>query len=141
MLTRAEFLKTTDLKREAVEVDGLGTVLMREMSYGERLKLAESMEGMKEEDQAVIFVAVALCEPDGSPMFGPDELDEAAEQIKAKPVRTIETLQAAFLRLNGISQEAIEEAAGNSIAIRNGTGSSGSPETSDTPQPEPSLVS
>lgn len=144
MLTREQFLKDTDLKREAVEVDGLGEVLMRELSVGERLDVARLFpQDMVDRDTATSlgYVALSLCEPDGSPMFSRDEVLAAVDHLKAKAQRTIEQLQTAFLRMNGLSDEAVSEAVGNSIEIPSGGGSSDSPGISDTQQPALSQAS
>lgn len=144
MLNREQFLKDTDLQREAVAVEGLGEVLMRELSVGERLDLDRLFpEDMADRDTAVSlgYVALSLCEPDGSQMFARDEILPAVELLKTKAQRTIEQLQKAFLRMNGLTEEAIKEAVGNSTEIPSGGGSSASPEISDTQLPELSAAS
>lgn len=136
MLTKEEFTAKDGLKRQAFEIDGLGTVNMRELSVAERVALSEA--AADDEDLAVRMVATSLCGPDGESMFPRDELDDAIEVIQRKALRTIKALQKAFLEVCGMDQAAIEEAVGNSIEIPSEPSSSDSLGISDTPQPEPS---
>lgn len=139
MLTREQFLEDKDLKRETVEVEGLGEVRMRELSVGERMRYTDLYED--EVDVSLALIAASLCNPDDAPMFAESEIDEAVKLLKTKAQRTIEALQAAFLRMSGLSQEDIKEAVGNSTEILSDGGSSESPGISDTPQPKLSAAS
>jgi hypothetical protein len=141
MLTREEFLKGSDLKREEVEIPGGGKVLMRELTVGERLDcrkrwLSRNGDG-DDETLSIAFVAVSICEPAGEPMFRADEIDLAVDLIKKKSLRTVEALQGAFVRMNGLTDEAVSEAVKNSTEIPSASSSSGSPVISDTPQQGP----
>ena len=148
MLSKQEFLKDSDLRREGVVVEDLGPVLMRELSVGERMdwrrKYTMQLDDAEVDDDerdtllSLALVAVSLCEPNGSPMFGDDEIEEAVELLKGKSQRTVDTLQQAFLRISGLTDEAVEHAVGNSIEIPSEPSSSDSPGISDTPQPEQS---
>lgn len=145
MLTREEFQRSRgDLKRETVEISGLGLVTMRELSVGERLDVLKRFEGIAEgcgEDEAdmmqsLALVAVSLCDADGSSWYGLDDLAEGVAILRLKAPSTLRALQTKFLEMSGVGAQDIEAAVGNSIAIPSGIGSSGSPETSDTRQPE-----
>jgi hypothetical protein len=140
MLTREEFLQDSDLKREEVEIPGGGRVLMRELTVGERLDCRKrwlSRNGDSDDETlSIAFVAVSICEPAGGPMFGEDEIDLAVEMIKKKSIRTVEAMQEAFVRMNSLTDAAVEQAVKNSTEIPSASSSSGSPVISDTPQPE-----
>lgn len=143
-ISREDFLTDSDLTRREVEVEGLGTVLMRELTVGERLdwrkrlpaKLASDDVGEDELDHllSLALVAVSLCVPGGGPMFEDGEVPEAVDLMKRKSQRTIETLQRAFLDLNGVTDEQVEQAVGNSTEITRASSSTGSPVISDTPK-------
>lgn len=140
MLSREEFLKDSDLKREEVSVTGLGTVLMREMTVGEvseaQGKLEALVEGLADGEAEIVkslaLVAVCICNPDGGPMFAEDELQEAVVVLKRKSRRAIQDLQAGFARLNGADEADVEAAVGNSNEITGDSGSSASPVISDS---------
>jgi len=142
MLTREQFLKNTDLRRETVDIEGLGAVRMRELSVGERIATAKKYaDGGDEDRQALAWIALSLCEPDDSPMFGEHEIEQAVDALGSKAIRTIEALQTAWLKLNGLTADGIKEAVGNSTEIPSDDGSSASPEISDTQQPRLSAAS
>lgn len=141
MLSREEFLKDTDLKRVEVEVDG-GTVVMREMSVGERVSArrrhASLVEGLPSDEAeftlSLALIAESICDSDGSPMFDAGTIPAAAEAIGRKSQATFEALQEAFARLNGVDDAEIEAAVGNSTEIPSASSSTGSPVISDTPE-------
>jgi hypothetical protein len=142
MLTREQFLAESDLQRKPVDVPGFGTVVLREMSVGERLDfrrkwLAQTngAGGGDERDTvlSLALVAASLCVPDGSPMFADDEIHEAVAVLRRKSQRTVETLQRAFIAINGLTDEEVEAAVGKSTEIPSATSSSGSPVISDSP--------
>ena len=142
MLSKEQFLKDADLRRAPVELEGVGTIVMRELSVGERLgwrrkwlaRLADEATDSDERDTllSLALVAVSLCVDDGSPMFGDDDIEGAVELLKSKSQRTVETLQKAFLSMNGLDDAAVEEAVGNSSEITSEPSSSGLPVISDT---------
>lgn len=142
MLSKEQFLTESGLRREVVEVEGLGEVKMRELSVGERMEWEKKHEATEGEDRDVVtslaLVAVSLCNDDGSPMFSEDEIHQAVEALKAKPERVVEQLQRAFLRISGLTDEAVEQAVGNSIEIPSEPPSTDSPGISDT-QPSNAL--
>lgn len=143
MLTREEFLQDSDLKREEVEVPG-GAMLMRALSIGEKLDTRKQWNAEKGDDEdrdievVLALVATSLCSPDGSVMFGPDEIADAVVALKNKSEETIKALQVGFARLNGVSEDDIRATVGNSDEITTESSSSDSPVISDTPQPEAS---
>ena len=139
MLSREDFAKDSDLKRVPVDIEG-GSVLMRELSVAEtfegRRRHVLLLEGVPEDERdfvlSLALIATTLCVEGGGPMFGPDEIGAGVAALRAKSTKTIKTLQAAFARLNGASEEAIKEAVGKSTEIPSVTSSSGSPVISDT---------
>lgn len=139
MITREEFESDEDLRRMEVETPS-GTVLLRELSVGENLDmvrkykhLADGVEG-EERDfiMSLVVIAVGICGPDGTSMFGADEIEVAVAALKRKPQRTVEALQVAFVELNGTSEDQVLLDVGNSIEIPTESSSSDSPGISDT---------
>jgi len=140
MLSREEFLQDTDHRRETAHIDGLGTVLMRELSVGERLDLRKRCATMDvDEDErelvtSLAYVAVSLCTDGGAPMFGLDGLGDGIEALRGKSERTVMALQEVFLRVCGMDTEAVERAVGNSMEIPSDSSCSDSLGISDTQQ-------
>lgn len=140
-LSKAALLTPSDLKRETVSLGDRGDVRMREMAVNERLSAAKRFGAVDSDDptQAMLsvlgLVVVSLCNDDDSPMFPTDEeREEAAEALLGLSNADVETLIRECLRINGMDKEATKRAVGNSDASLSDTSSSGSPETSDTPQ-------
>lgn len=138
MISKSEFVRSTGLKREEFEIEGLGTVNMRELSVAERLELTERYKDRHEYEQSLAMTALSVCEPDGSSMFGLDDLDEGVAVMKGKAHGIVEGLQRAFLRVNGLDEAAIEKAVGNSTEIPSVPSSTVSPGISDTQASQPS---
>lgn len=136
MLTREEFEKQDGLKRREFEIPGIGPVLMRELSVAERV--AEGAGSNDDDTAAMRMIAMSLCQPDGSPMFGADEIDRGVIALTSKSLDALQELQKAFLAVCGMDEAAAIEAVGNSTGTRNDASSSGSAETSDTPAPDTS---
>lgn len=136
MLSKEGLLQAAATRREEVELS-IGTVLMRELSVAQHSEWSEKLKGMEGDEtaQAAAFVAVVLCNPDGSPMFGPADVEEGAAALQQLPMRDFNLLMKRFGVMHGADITAVEEAAGNSIATRTEPGSSGSLGTSDGPQP------
>lgn len=135
MLSRSDFVSsTTDLKSETVEIEGMGSVMMRELSVIQRKAVMAQVKDSDEEVQAAALVAATLYDESG-PWFTIATLFDGADVILGKSVRTVSALNRAFAKLHGVSDKDIEEAAGNSTAILSEAGSSGSQETSDTQRP------
>lgn len=144
MLSREEFLKETDLRHETVEVEGLGQVRMRQMSMGEKLDAPKRFKDLladvpAEEHEvvlALVLVAASLCNPDDSPMFTNGDMADGLRALRAKSSAAVGKIQEAFLRLNQMNVDAVEQAAGKSTPTPSEPSSSGSPGLSATPPSE-----
>lgn len=138
MLSKEQFLTHSDLKREEIEIDGLGTVTMRELSVGESIEakrkhaglLTDVPEGERDTVLSLALIATSLMNGAG-PMFAEAEIEGATTALLAKSQRMVMRLQTAFVRLNGL---ALEQAVGNSTEIPTESSSSGSLVISDTPR-------
>ena len=137
MLTKEQFLAHSDLKREEVEIEGLGTVTMRELSLGENLtakrRHAELLEGVPEDERdnvlSLALVAMSLCNGTG-PLFAESEIGEGARALLGMSQRTVVALQEAFVRLHR-GEAALERAVGKSTEIPSVSSSSDSLVISD----------
>lgn len=134
MLSRDEFSKDTDLKREEVAIEG-GSVLMRELSVAEQFEAKRRFEpllqGVPDDERDVVLslalIATTLCVDGGGPMFASDEIAKAVAILRGKAARTLRALQISFARINGATEVALEEAVGKSTEIPSVSSSSGSP--------------
>lgn len=139
MASKEQFLAHSDLKREEVDIEGLGMVVMRELSLGENMtakrRHAALLEGVPEDERdnvlSLALVAMSLCNGVG-PMFAEDEIGNATQALLGKSQRTIMALQEAFVRLNR-GDAALKRAVGKSTEIPGEPSSSASPAISDTP--------
>ncbi len=138
-------LKPKALKREKVTVgDDDDFVLMREITVAERLYARKRFEGVDENDEEEATVAVlalivsSLCNDDEEQtiMFPEAEWDEAVQALLQLSNAEVENLMAECLRIQGMGENAQNEAVKNSEASPSDSSSSGSPKTSDTPVPE-----
>lgn len=116
-LTAAAILDADDLARDVVDVpEWGGAVHVRELSLGERMKLAELAQGSPA-TVACWLIAVATVKADGSPLFDPDQLDDTVERLKRKQAEPVNRVSSAIMRLSGFGADAeaadIEAAAGN----------------------------
>ena len=141
MLSKEQFLAHSDLRREEVEIEGLGTVTMRELSLGENLtakrRHAALLEGVPADEHdnllSLALVATSLCNGTG-PLFAESEIADGARALLAKSQRTVMALQEAFVRLHR-GEAALERAVGKSMEIPGGPSFSGSLAISDIHQP------
>lgn len=127
VLNRDQFLAIDDRRTQEVEVDG-GYLLIREMDGAAVMSFAMTMEGKadspeaKEAQRQAIYRAIAksVVDPDT------DELMftmEDVELLARKSWRTLNNLQNAIMKLNGMDAEAIE-AAKNASSGAGGSASS-----------------
>lgn len=116
-LSAAAILDADDLARDVVDVpEWGGAVHVRELSLGERMKLAELAQGSPD-TVACWLIAVAAVTSAGEPLFDPADVDATAEKLKRKQAAPINRISSAIMRLSGFGGDAeaadIEDAAGN----------------------------
>ena len=145
-MDKAALFASLDLKSEAVEIAPGDFVRMQELSVAERERVRGSIQGLNEDAPEFAFrvllglVVASLRNDDGAVMFPPEEWAEATDALmtnaSAAPVgRMVDACQ----RINGMGEDALKEAVGNSDASPSDASCSGSPETSDSPAVAPSL--
>lgn len=136
-LTREVILAQKSLKQETVDVpEWGGTVLVQELTGAERdafeasnlKKKGKSVEVNTANIRAKLVVLAARA-PDGSRLFTDADV-EAIGGLGAGPVSRVFAVAA---RLSGITEEDVEELAGNSAAEPSGDSPSSSPSGSAAP--------
>lgn len=109
-LTRDQILGSA-LPVEAVECpEWGGTVHVRTVPVGERLKLEAAIEANKEHPYPCVVLAFALCEEDGTPLFKEADIPLLAKQDPRPLVRAAEVAA----RLNAIKSAEVDELEKNS---------------------------
>lgn len=118
-LSKAQFMEKPKFPRETVAIEGIGELVLRELSVKEKMeieKLAEKRKDVTEDERAVYsnlaLVASSVCEPDGEPMFSREELPVGVETIKGFGERAVKALIEAYKQVNGGGQTP-KEALGN----------------------------
>lgn len=122
-------------KTADVEVPEVGTVRLRALSAGDAQRFQFQVQkavkaGEDPEELAFLLIARSWVGEDGEPLMPEDEGVEVAKSLDPDVYNAI---AAETLKLNGMSSDAVEEAAKNSEASRQESTPTGSPETSDTP--------
>ena len=132
MVTREEFLGVK-LETETVEVPGLGTLTVRELTQDEYAdwvaEWATQENGqVKVNNRAYCASLLQRCvvNGDGAPMFSPED----AALLARRPARITRPLIQAAERLNGIGAETMRAAKKNSDSGQDGSTSTSSPATS-----------
>lgn len=104
MSIREAFRNAPGPAREEVELPSLGVkAYVRQVTAGERDDFELSMSRLKGKDRRVIrarIVAMVTVEEDGSPVFGPDDV----EWLTELPVVHLEPIMDAHQRLNAMSR-------------------------------------
>lgn len=138
-IDKAALLSPPPLKRHRVTIESMGgEIVLRELTVGERLERKKLFKP-EESDERALFLSVlcmvtsSLCNEDDSEMFEQSEWQQAAEAIMARSNAEAQELVEAWQKIQGLEDE--EEAVKNSDASPSDSSSSGSPETSDSPQP------
>lgn len=141
LLSREAILKADDLPRRLVSVpEWGGEVFVRTLSGTERDAFEASFVKVKgrgrhrtqERDPtnySAKLAALCVCDEQGKRLFS--ERDVAA--LAAKSSAALNRIVGEAMALNGMTEEAVEEAEGNSETGRNGTSISPSPATSAAP--------
>ena len=128
MLTKDEIIAAEDTPTEVVDVpEWGGEVRIRTMNGGERDSFDYALLGRKEGERIDIrglkakLLALTLVNGDGSRLFTEAEGD----LLQAKSSKVLDDLFQVSQRLNGLSQEAVEEMVGNSPGDQSGDSGSG----------------
>lgn len=99
---------TANRKAKDVHVERLGgTVRIREMSTAEMLDFRKRTREMEDEESGMFLVSLCWVDEDGARMF---DGDNALEEMGALPVEVLNELSAVVLQVNGIGQDAEQEA-------------------------------
>lgn len=107
--TREALLNFTAKPKE-FEIKGYGSVFVRSICSGERIKLSELYEeGTKQNDVPEKTVILGICDEEGQPLF--TESDMAA--VKALPSDLVQAMSLAVVRGNGMQVEDVKLAEGN----------------------------
>lgn len=98
------------LKRETVEVDGVGTVYVQEMSLSARdaFETAWAQPGGKANQRALLLIAT-VCDESGAPVFAGSDL----ETVRRLPAAVMEPVVEAAMKLNGLLESDLEDAVKN----------------------------
>lgn len=118
-LSKAQFMEKPQFPRSTHKIDGMGELVLRELSVKEKMdieKWAEPIKGQSKDEAGVFsvmaLVAASICEPDGEPMFTRDELPTGVETVKGYGERAVKLLIDAYKQVNGGAEEP-KEALGN----------------------------
>ena len=115
---RDAILAANDLEQSEVTVDGWEfPVFVRVISGRERQQLVEKWQSVKADEAAqqdlLPFVcALTLVDEDGARPFDPTEAGDL-DLLKSKGARQLEAIYHAAMRLNGMEDDAIDEAVAN----------------------------
>ena len=132
-----------ELPTEKVDVDGWGTFIVRGLSASQRDQYEASVvimrrakggrleEGRDYDNVRAKLVVRCLVTPDGEPMFKPNEYDVLGQL----PAVLVDQLWEAATRLSGMTDDDIEELAGDFPATPPEPSGSPSPSPSDAPSP------
>lgn len=109
------------LRTEEFEVAGFDEpVRFRELSTALRLELTESFGGgeertTKETTEATLgIVVLSLVDENDEPLFTREDAAEGVEALMAGSMDTVQELIKACFRVNGMTDEEVKDAAGNS---------------------------
>lgn len=131
LLTRAAFFDAQDLKHEDVEVPQLGgSVRIRMMTGAERDEFREHMatfeNGVPVSTMSAALLVQTCIDESGARMFSMEEID----QLREKSAVALDTMAKVAMRLNGLGNAAVADAAKNSESGQSGDSGSASPESS-----------
>ena len=114
MLNRDTILKADDLPRELVEVpEWGGSCYVRTLRGNERDSFEQSLVGKKQkmslENVRARFAVLTVCDDSGTRLF----TDADAKALGDKSAAALDRVFAVAQRLNGFSQDAVEDLAKN----------------------------
>lgn len=125
MLSRNDILGRLQDLADVVAVPELGGAIgIGRLSFAEAMALAEAGKQVgegAEAQEAFLVRLVIACARDrkGRPLFKPED----AEALRMIPAGALQRIADVALRVNGLSESALEDAEGNSAAIPGGAGS------------------
>lgn len=109
-LKREAILAASDLGTTDVEVpEWGGTIRVRQMTLRERGEFAKRATG---EDAAVVgawLISAVAVDESGAPLFKPEDVKE----LEKRSWKALDRVVAAILKLNRLTDEAVEDAAKN----------------------------
>lgn len=107
--TREKLLNFKAAPKE-FEIKGYGSVFVRSIASGERLKLQELYEeGAKETKVPEKTVILGICDESGQPLFTESDL----AQIEALPSDLVQAMALAVVKANAMQPEDVKTAEGN----------------------------
>lgn len=118
MSLRDSILAADDLERREVTIDGWGfPVFVRVISGRERQQLVEKWGDVKDDEAAMqdllpFVCALCLVDDGGGRPFDPTEQVDI-DLLKGKGARQLEAIYHAAMQLNGMEDDAIDEAVAN----------------------------
>lgn len=122
-----DILKINDVETVPVEVpEWKTTVHVRTLSGDDRAQLTAVMKQLEKQnrlsDLATHTVILACCEPNGERCFSKDDFGA----LNGKSAKALERIAAAAMKLNGMAEDAVEDAKKNSERTDNSPSSSSS---------------
>lgn len=111
-LNREALLAAAVPKTKTVEVPGVGAVIIRKLSIRAKKEWADMVIALPTErqDEALTLLVIAgAVNPDGSPMFTPDDKDAVA----ALDPDAVQTLFSQIQEFSGMGAKALENATKN----------------------------
>ncbi|KVW30728.1 hypothetical protein WL48_30555 [Burkholderia ubonensis] len=124
-LNREQILGALDLKTESVDVpEWGGAVLVSVMGGATRDALMDQVANPQKASRfQAVMVAATVVGEDGKPLFTADDVDA----LTGKNPEVMARVVAVAMRINGIGQKAVEDAAKNSDAAPSASLGSASP--------------
>lgn len=101
-------LKAYKLPVEAVKVDGIDEpVYVRTLTAGQAIQVLVEVRADNLETLPLRLVAATACDADGNLIFG------GIDEVKELHPKIVRTLNVVSMKLNSVSEDAVEEAAKN----------------------------
>lgn len=105
-LTRDQILQANDLPREEVQVpEWGGSIFVRSLTVGERLKLEEKSQTESGGHSVVRLITMAACDEHGVALFE----DSDIELLRGKSARAFLRVKEAANRLNALTDRDLED--------------------------------
>jgi len=109
--------KENPLRVDSVEVDGLGTVFLREMDADAMAQFLTVDSDTKEDEYSALksarVIVLHLCDKDGALLVKPKDREKSAKELAQHRFKTVTGLYMDCLRVSGLATEEITEQAGN----------------------------
>ena len=116
VISKADFLSRDDASYEEVDVPHWGTVRVRSLSgagrdryiQGQRVEDKDGTLIMKTEDAEARLLALTLVDEEGNLWF--DDVEEGVRILREKNAGALQKAYFAALKLNGLTEDDLEEA-------------------------------